>query len=147
MKRYSPHFKKSECLVSSKFPELAAKLEPSPTQEERMRMICNYGLEPLRAAAKIIIPPDEFFGIEPTSFFRDYDLNVAVGGHVDSHHMQLRDDAAVDIVINGLTPRQIVDLYLETPEIMPCQFLLIYPGFVHLNYGPWPQLNEVRYKR
>ncbi len=136
--QWTKNFKGGEWLVSAEFPDLAKKLDPNVIQVERMRMITTYFHQPLR---------DHLGRVVISSGYRDFALNEAVEGHVSSHHMQLMNEAACDIVVPGMTPREVVAEYLKMSGIMRCSFLLIYSNFVHVSFGPWPQINEVRYKR
>jgi len=90
------HFSTAELTRSSTAARRGITNKPNPRQLANMRRLCETVLEPLREA--LALP------IHVNSGFRCRTLNAAVGGSSRSAHM---DGCAVDIVIEGWTPRDV----------------------------------------
>ncbi len=117
------HFHDYEFTVSADFPEFAAEIILTPTDQERLRFGCAAILEPLR----------RFTGcpIHITSGKRDRRLNTAVDGHIDSHHMFLDDHGAFDFWLEETastlvlpTPPKISQYLIDTTKF---RYLIWYP--------------------
>jgi zinc D-Ala-D-Ala carboxypeptidase len=89
----SEHFELAEFLVSETAARRGIANEPSPEVIENLRRLCQSVLEPLRI--KLGRP------VVITSGYRSPELNRAVGGSKNSHHMQGR---AADLIVPGLSP-------------------------------------------
>lgn len=121
----TPHFSLREFAVSRDYPQLAAAIEFSPEERERLRFACAAILEPLR----------RHFGkpVAITSGKRSIALNHAVGGHADSHHLFRGVTGAVDLAISGVHPADIAAWLTANVRIA---YLIVYGsrGFVHLSF-------------
>lgn len=75
----SSHFTADEFVVSAQFPSLAAQISLSDEDLQKLHYLCLFGLEPLREhfQAPIYI----------LSGKRSPELNLKVGGSVNSQHM------------------------------------------------------------
>lgn len=92
MFKLSPHFTLYELVRSKTAQQKGIKNEPDALQIERMRWLCVFGLEPIRA---------QFGPLYVTSGFRCQELNQAVGGASNSYHQYLEDNAAADFQVRG----------------------------------------------
>jgi hypothetical protein len=81
-KRLTENFSSKELLVSKDHPQLAQKLRPDYYHLSNLHMLCVTILQPVRT----------FFGVPlyPTSGYRDPPLNMAVGGHPESGHLEAK---------------------------------------------------------
>lgn len=90
--KLSEHFYIDEFLVSETAARRGIANQPADEVVARLRLLCQSVLEPLRVqlACPVVI----------TSGYRSRELNLAVGGSLNSMHMQGR---AADIVVPGMT--------------------------------------------
>lgn len=90
--KLSEHFYLDEFLVSETAARRGIANQPADEVVARLRLLCQSVLEPLRVqlACPVVI----------TSGYRSRELNLAVGGSLNSMHMQGR---AADIVVPGMT--------------------------------------------
>ncbi|MGL5711955.1 MAG: D-Ala-D-Ala carboxypeptidase family metallohydrolase [Paraclostridium sp.] len=65
------------------------------------------------------------------SWYRNKQVNDAVGGAKASDHMQGR---ATDITVSGLTPKQVYDAVIASD--FPFHKLIVYSSFVHISHVP-----------
>ena len=122
--KLTEHFNLEEFRVSRDYPELARVVYFTPEEKERVRCFCAYILEPLRARLGNI-------PIRITSGKRSWELNRAVDGHPNSHHMMREDHIAIDLVAEGVSPDKVIELSAG----LPFRYIIQYDDFVHIS-GP-----------
>lgn len=97
----SENFQLSEFAVSGDHPGLASLITFSDFERYKAWRLVNEILQPVR---------EEFnHPVQITSGKRSKDLNLAVGGHRNSHHLFLGEDAAVDFTIAGIEMEDVFD--------------------------------------
>jgi len=130
----SPHFRLSEFSVSRNYPHLVTPLYQIPRVcVERIRSICEFVLEPLRAHFN---KP-----VRITSGFRNPELNLKEGGVQNSDHLFRGDAAAVDFHIHPYNPIEIAGAIaqLRIPFAIIVQYTHRY--FIHYSL---PRIDEPR---
>ena len=95
----SEHFKLSELVKSDIAEKRGIKNIPATFQIESLKYLVLHVLQPLRYALDrpVIV----------SSGYRCDELNLAVGGKWDSHHLCEGFFAAADIIVPGLTPTEV----------------------------------------
>ena len=123
------NFALHEFAVSRDFPELAAAIEFTTIEIERIRFACAAYLQPVR---------NEFGMVTITSGKRSPELNVIVGGSIASDHLYMMqplhsDAGAVDFTVPGV-PTGDVAAWLR--ENFQYKLLIHYPRrrFLHLSF-------------
>lgn len=120
----SAHFLLEEFLVSQTAARMGRKIEPADADLRNLTRLCVTILEPLRI--------DLRRSIHITSGLRPQWLNTAIGGSQTSAHM---DGRAADIVVPGMTPREVcqrvLDLQLPVDQAI-------------LEFGEWSHVGIAR---
>ena len=91
VRKLSPNFTIAECCKSQTAARLGINNQPNQEEINNMRLVAHHILEPCR----------EYFGtpIAPSSFFRNAQVNKAIGGSASSQHCK---GEAVDFEIAGI---------------------------------------------
>jgi len=118
-------FRYSEFVVSKDFSELAAKIQLSQKDEDKIKLQVQMCLDPWRKAH-----PDTW--VKVLSGLRSPELNAAVGGSSDSDHLY---GCAADIVAKGMTAEQVFSSILNMR--LPYRQLILYQkqNFVHWSWN------------
>lgn len=95
-----------EFRVSSKYPELAAKINLTLADIQNIELLCIMVLQPLR---------DKLGYIQILSGKRSRELNMALQGSKTSDHL---NGSAVDVVLE--TPYKTLNFYLNVPTRLLC---------------------------
>ena len=119
------NFRLSEFAISADHPELAAEIEFTDFEVERVRLACAVFLQPLRDALGV--------PVVITSGKRTPELNVAVGGAASSDHLYRHDTGAVDFYPRGRELNDAVRFLKRHRRLF--KLLLIYEtcNFLHLS--------------
>lgn len=119
----SNNFKLSEAIRSTKAASLGISNDPDDTDLATIH----------RTAMKMELVREIFGGkpIKVTSWYRNEQVNKAVGGVPTSQH---RTGEAVDFQIPGITPKQIVDTIKQNSHWLNYDQLILEPGWVHISF-------------
>jgi|TARA_R100000501_G_C2557479_1_gene69534 hypothetical protein len=124
----SDHFTLSELTKSSTAERLGIANEPGSVEVENLTMICDQILEPVR----------EHYGIPftPSSGFRSFDLNKAVGSSSKSQHIT---GQAVDFEIPGVPNMELalwIKEHLDYDQLLLEFYKESIPdsGWIHCSY-------------
>jgi len=124
----SDHFTLSELTKSSTAERLGIANEPGSVEVENLTMICDQILEPVR----------EYYGIPftPSSGFRSFDLNKAVGSSSKSQHIT---GQAVDFEIPGVPNMELalwIKEHLDYDQLLLEFYKESIPdsGWIHCSY-------------
>ncbi len=122
----SPHFKLYEFTRSGAAQDHMLPNQPSPSQVESLRQLCEHVLEPLRA---------RFGPIVISSGFRSPDVNRLVGGVASSQH--LRGEAA-DLVLGseerGQQMYEYICRHLPFDQVILEPVGALHPRWIHVSY-------------
>lgn len=118
------HFTLHEMTVSQTAIRNGISNLPNDAEIERLRLLCENILEPLRT---LVEKP-----INVSSGFRNPTVNSLVGGSPTSQHM--RGEAA-DINVEGFTPQELFDL-IRTSDLLYDQVIQEFNSWVHVSFGP-----------
>ena len=120
----SKNFTLAEMTFSQTAQRLGINNTPNQSHINKMKSLCTHILQPLRD--NLGVP------IKVTSGYRSPALNKAIGGSQTSQHS---NGEAVDIVVNGMTPRQVCLKIIEL-KLPFDQLILEYDSWVHVSYSP-----------
>jgi hypothetical protein len=120
----SKNFTLAEFIFSQTAQRLGINNTPNQSHINNMKSLCTHILQPLRD--NLGVP------IKVTSGYRSPALNKAIGGSQTSQHS---NGEAVDIVINGMTPRQICEAIIEF-NLPFDQLILEFDSWVHVSFSP-----------
>jgi len=121
MIQISTHFFAHEFLVSHSHPDLALAMTLSDEELQKLHYLCLFALEPIRAQ----------FGTEVVihSGKRSPELNLAVGGKINSQHMLCE---ACDFHVARVRQMEVYQ-YLDRTMLWPGQcFLYLTDDFCHV---------------
>lgn len=129
----SPHFHRAEFTRSATAARLGRTFDVPEVYLENIRRLCFDVLEPLREA--------EPLPITILSGYRPLWLNTRVGGSPVSDHMTA---SAADIVVKGMTPRQVAEL-VRRLDLPVRQCILEFDQWVHVSVPPVDVLPKREY--
>jgi len=132
--KLSASFLLDEFMVSGVAERFGYINKPSDKQIENLKLLCKNVLQPLR---DIISVP-----IFVTSGYRSFDVNYAVGGSVNSQHMEGK---AADIVIPGKNLKDIFELIPNHFQFD--QLIYEFEKWIHVSWNEALNRNEVLVSR
>lgn len=121
--KLSENFTLSEFTQSASAKRLGISNEPTPEVVANLQLLVTNVLQPLRTTLER--------SIRVTSGYRSPAVNKAVGGVKTSQHSQ---GMAVDIVVNGMTPHDVVQVLLDM-NIEFDQVIQEFGQWVHVSYN------------
>lgn len=121
--KLSENFTLSEFTQSASAKRLGISNEPTPEVVANLQLLVTNVLQPLRTTLER--------SIRVTSGYRSPSVNKAVGGVKTSQHSQ---GMAVDIVVNGMTPHDVVQVLLDM-NIEFDQAIQEFGQWVHVSYN------------
>ena len=115
---FSKNFKEEEFLVSLQYPYIADKMRLRTFQRQRLILLCNSILQPLR---------DKFGKITIVSGKRTKTLNSLVGGSEDSDH--------IHCIASDIYPEEsrVLDVYNYIKENLPYRELILHFNSIHVS--------------
>lgn len=127
----SPNFTLEELTQSTSANRLGISNEPTPEVIDNLQLLVTNVLQPLRTALGR--------SIRVTSGYRSPAVNKAVGGVKSSQHSEGK---AVDIVVHGVTPYDVVKFLIDT-NIPFDQAIQEFNQWVHISYNKDANRNQV----
>jgi len=128
--KLSQNFSLTEFITSQAAERYGYRNEPNEKQIENLRALCEHVLQPVRAL--IGVP------IIVSSGFRNFDVNYAVGGRMNSQHMEGK---AADFIVPEKDLKEVFELIR-----IECSFdQLIYEfgKWIHVSWNGEKNRNEV----
>jgi hypothetical protein len=121
----SEYFTLQEFLVSQTASRLKIDNTPSDVEIEHIEWLCKKILDPLRnkLGKKIII----------LSGYRNLQLNKAVGG-TQVPISQHTEGKAADIIVPGMTPKQLMNFIINQTSLPFDQVILEFSSWIHISY-------------
>ena len=118
----SKYFSLAECIRSRKAKALGLSNQPSREIVERLKVFLRKVMDPIR----------ELFGvpISPSSVYRTWPVNTAVGGSATSQHPE---GEACDFNVTGLSVREVMRRIIAA-GIPFDQLIDEYGSWVHISY-------------
>ena len=123
--KLSANFSLDELIKSQVAERKGINNNPSPTQIDNLKLLCEKVLQPVR---------DNFGVVNVSSGFRSAELCIAIGSSVNSQHA---DGQACDFEIFGKDNEEVADwVYRNTPIDEPNS------GWIHASYNPNEQRKQ-----
>lgn len=121
--KLTEHFTLDELTISQEAARSGLKNKPDAEQTQRLRLLCQNVLEPLRSRVKrpIIV----------SSGFRSRSVNARIGGSSRSQHCK---GEAVDFHVPGMTVAEVVDL-IRAMRLPVDQCIEEFGAWVHVSHS------------
>ncbi len=132
--KLSKSFSLDEFVVSGVAERFGYMNKPNDKQIENLNLLCKNVLQPLRD--HICVP------IFISSGFRSFDTNYAVGGSVNSQHMEGK---AADIIIPGKNLKEVFELMPKFFQFD--QLIYEFERWIHVSHNGVRNRNEVLISR